>query len=80
MVNPASDSSLNRIFKTPPRGIADAGWSRLRTEVRKAGASSNLSKHLFEDLGDVAVDAATVQQVRILMSCMPSAIMHVCCG
>ena len=64
MVNPASDASLNRVFKTPPRGIADRGWSALRTDMRKASAASNLAKHLFAELDNVHVDGDVVQEVR----------------
>jgi superfamily I DNA/RNA helicase len=68
MVNPASDASLNRVFKTPPRGIADRGWSALRTDMRKASTASNLAALLFAGLDDVSVDGAVVQEVHSLLA------------
>lgn len=68
MVNVNNDTSLNRIYKTPKRGIGAVGWSNLRTDICKAGASSSLGKHLFEGLENVVVSQEVVQEVRCPVS------------
>lgn len=64
IVNPAADAALNRIFKTPPRGLADKGWATLRNAVRKAGGGGSLARHVLAGLDDVEVDASVIQTVR----------------
>jgi hypothetical protein len=63
MVNANSDTSLNRIYQTPKRGIGATGWSTLRSEVCKASSSSSLGKHLFEGLENAVVSQEIVQEV-----------------
>ena len=66
IVNPANDASLNRIYKTPARGMADKGWSAVRTAVCKGTGVPSLARVLLADLDGVVVDAAVVQEVRAL--------------
>lgn len=62
--NPLSSPALNRIFNKPARGIGQAGWQQLQTQLAADPDAPTLPAFLFQDLDDVWVAPEVVQRVR----------------
>lgn len=69
--NPLCSPALNRVFNKPTRGIGQAGWQQLQTQLAADPAAPTLPAFLFQDLDDVWVAPEVVQRV-----CPPSRAMH----